>query len=364
MRLPNPCSAGVALLLCVATAFAWSPTPDAVLHVGQIEAAKAQNPPGHPNPIYIDVDGDTMASAIQILGLPFSDSGNTCEYAHDYNSICPYPTSGSPDVVYRFAPASDVAISVDLCTSLYDTKVYVFQDTVNNTIACNDDWCGTGLPGPWQSQLIHVLLSAGHVYYVVVDGYSSTDCGTYSLSVAEYVGCDIACPSGGFVEGEPNCSAGYVDVSNGGCNSIPPTFGWIPPCSGDGEATFCGTYGGFANGDLDARDTDWYQLDLYQSWTVSWCVTGEYDTFIGIIDGRSGCPAESFDYGASTGPCAEGCLTVHLPLGTWWLFVATSNFGTSAGACGGDYVARLSYYPCNDLALEPSSWGRIKSIYR
>jgi len=45
-----------------------------------------------------------------------------------------YPTllqTGAPDVVYSFTPPADMAVDISTCGSLYDTKVYVFEDPDN-----------------------------------------------------------------------------------------------------------------------------------------------------------------------------------------------------------------------------------------
>ena len=44
--------------------------------------------------------------------------------------------------------------------------------------------------------------------------------------------------------------------------------------------------------------------------------------------------------------------------------MSTLGFGPSAGECGGNYVASLYGYYWIDLALEPSTWGRVKGFYR
>jgi hypothetical protein len=333
-----------------------------VLHADQVIAEKAaQSHPVHGDPIHINVGGDTVASALPIAGIPFSDSGNTCDFADDYNSACPYPATGGRDVVYRYSPAANVAVNVELCASLYDTKLYVFQDVVNNVIACNDDFCGTS---GWRSQLANVALLAGHTYYIVVDGYSASDCGLYYLNVSAYSPCAVTCPPRSLFEGEPECHDGYYDSYNGGCNSVPPTFTPLP-CS-DQPETVCGTYGGYFYNGLSYRDTDWYEITIPAGETraVSWTVRGETDTLVGIIDGNAGCPVTSF-YNFTFGPaCTNLTVTSTLSGGTWWMWVGTLNYGTVAGPCGQHYVATLAGASCPPVAVEPATWGQIKNMYK
>ncbi|GAF88202.1 unnamed protein product, partial [marine sediment metagenome] len=121
--------------------------------------------------------------ATVIGALPYSDTGETCSFADDYDEICPWVTPGSPDVVYSYTPASNIAIDISLCNSAYDTKVYVYDGGCPGTlVACNDDACG----GSYRSQLSGVGLTAGNTYYIIVDGYGA-DCGDYTIDVTEAV---------------------------------------------------------------------------------------------------------------------------------------------------------------------------------
>ena len=52
------------------------------------------------------------------------------------------PTQGSPDVVYAYTPKSDVAVEVSTCGSLFDTRLYVFDDPANPQV-------GTGNAMGW-----------------------------------------------------------------------------------------------------------------------------------------------------------------------------------------------------------------------
>jgi hypothetical protein len=127
--------------------------------------------------------GENCASAIPIPSLPYSTTGNTCAFLDDYDETCPYSGGTAPDVVYSYAPASNQAINIVLCNSLYDTKVFVYEDACasGTAIACNDDACGSDT---YKSQILGLSLSAGHTYYIVVDGYG-TSCGDYDLNVTE-----------------------------------------------------------------------------------------------------------------------------------------------------------------------------------
>ena len=361
LRIGSAIRAGACLLLCCTSAYALAPTTSNQIDLGAIEAEKlALNVPGIPSPIYVNVGGDVIPGT-PIGGLPYADGGNTCQFAHNYNAVCPYTNDGAPDVVYNFTPASDMFIEVDLCGAPYDSKVYVM--TADQSVLCCNDDAGCG-PNGFSSLIESCQLTAGTTYYIVVDGWSSVDCGSYNLIVSGSDPCNVQCLPGSVLEQEPVCGDNYSDHYNGGCNSQPPVFVEIP-CDplGDGQ-TICGEYGGFTYSGLSYRDTDWYVVNLQSATAVSWCVRGEYDTLLGIIDGNQGCPGLSFyDYTIGE-PCIEACLAANLPAGTWWFFVATNGFGPTAGACGGDYNATLTGDECPPVSVEMSSWGNIKSLYR
>ncbi len=83
--------------------------------------------------------GDDMSAPFVIPSLPFSGSGNSCEYLNDYDVACPYPESTAPDVVYAYVATADLVVNVDLCESTYDTKVYIFENVEGNVVCCNSD---------------------------------------------------------------------------------------------------------------------------------------------------------------------------------------------------------------------------------
>jgi hypothetical protein len=171
----------------------------------------------------------------------------------------------------------------------------------------------------------------------------------------------VSCPPGSIAENEPVCGTNYVDTTNGGCNSTPPVFSNLA-CTP--AISVCGQYGGFTFNGLDYRDTDWYQLSLPAASNLTFCVEGELGTLMGVIDGNLGCPVAAFLQSLVIGDCDPGCINIALNAGTWWFFVATSNFGVGAGACGSDYTFTIDGADCPPISVEPASWGTIKDMYR
>ena len=72
-------------------------------------------PENIPNPVR--QGGDTIADALIIPAVPYNDSGTTVGYTDDYDEVCPYTGSISPDVVYKYVPASAQIVNIDLCNS-------------------------------------------------------------------------------------------------------------------------------------------------------------------------------------------------------------------------------------------------------
>jgi hypothetical protein len=253
-----------------------------------------------------------------------------------------------------------MCVTISLCDSDYDTKVYVYEDewTPGVPIACNDDYSCTVL---YRSQLDEVYMIPGHTYYVVVDGYGG-QCGDYVLEMFEVMcsgPCDIVCV--GTPEGEPTCYDGYSDQYNGGCSSF--SFSSIP--AGLSPNTFCGESGVFAYGGLTYRDTDWYLIYPCGGVPITITVEAEFGALFGFIDFREGCESYEFYSYAFADECEPASLTEYLPLGQFVVFVAPDDW-LPEYECGSEYSLTIDGYTehCDPTPAEVTSWGRVKSLYR
>jgi hypothetical protein len=159
----------------------------------------APPPPAPPDPNVVTQGGDTCAAATAIPSLPYSDAGTTTGYTNDYDAVCPYTGSTSPDVVYSFTPAANMSVNVTLCTATtnYDTKLYVYAGTCGSgEVACNDDACSSPLSS-YVSRLDGVALTGGTTYYFVVDGYGGA-AGNYTIEFTEAApAAPTTCPTTG-----------------------------------------------------------------------------------------------------------------------------------------------------------------------
>ena len=318
-------------------------------------------PPVTPPPVKSpDQGGDTIATATVIAALPYDDTGTTAGYANDYDEVCPYTGSTSPDVVYKYSPTSDMLVDIFTCNSGYDTKVYVYENTYTPGLpyACNDD---SGLcSGPsYRSYIAQLPVYEGNTYYIVVDGYGGAS-GAYEFHVHEYLPPPPCypefCPTYALVEGEPVCYANYTDAYNGGCNSEPDIFQPIAF-----PQTICGTSGVYMFGTDTYRDTDWYQFHLDATTNVKFCVCAQFTPLFGFLNASLGCSAPAFITYTTGIANTDVCLSYTLVAGDYWAFVAPSAWDLSF-ACGVKYRATL--WDENYTPVEDATWGTLKALYR
>jgi hypothetical protein len=252
-------------------------------------------------------------------------------------------------------------LRIDLCASTYDTKVFVYDFEAGygfgHPIACNDD-AGCGITG-YQSR-IEMFTQAGRTYYIVVDGYSG-DCGDYSLDIYEVIGGNVECPDGALVEFEPDCYDDFVDIYDGGCNSTPPVFAWLPG-TGHGEPfDVCGTSGTYLFQGSAYRDTDWYQLDVWQENQITFQCVAEFPLQIYMIDGSHGCESLQVLDSATADAYVTASLTWPFAPGTYWFWVGPYAFVDVP--CGSLYVMTISGYTSGCSPAETTTWGSLKQAF-
>jgi hypothetical protein len=140
---------------------------------------------------------------------------------------------------------------------------------------------------------------------------------------------------------DPDCGLDAVDDDpDGGCNNT--SEGFFPiTCT----SQVCGTFAW----DGTTRDTDWFELDLTGAGgntEVTMSVVAERNVTFGFIQGPGdGVCANitGFISPAATGtPCVAESVSICLPPGTWWFFVAPTISDNPAAFLCGD--ADTSYY--------------------
>lgn len=307
--------------------------------------------------------GETIETAPPIPFLPYCDTGNTCDNINDYDEVCPYTGSTSPDVVYKYMATFDGCISISLCNSYYDTKVYVYEDawTPGNPVACNDDnFDCVNPPVSYTSWIPECPVYTGHDYYIVVDGYGGA-CGDYVIEIDQVTctpPCNIDCV--GNDEGEPDCYDGYVDMYNAGCGSDPESWQLLP--TSPVPYTICGTSGNYD--DNYNRDTDWFLMYPCGGVPITLTVEAEFLVLFGFVDMRSGCAGAALYSYAYAGECEIVQLTEYLPMGQFAVWISTS--GWLNVPCGKEYSLTVEGYDvhCDPTAVEDVSWGLLKGLYK
>ncbi len=289
--------------------------------------------------------GADPASAVAIPALPFTDTGDTTGGTDDWDEVCPYTGSTSPDHWYSYTPATDALISIDLCPSGFDTKTYILDSNFVD-IACDDDGCPKGGGPAFRSLLTDAQLIGGGTYYIVIDGWSG-DAGFYDLTITvDPPQCEVI-ECAGTPEGEPCDDSGAPDTVNGGCNNTPAVFGSV-----DCGETICGTTWGVGGN----RDIDWYEVNLVVPDFVTQTVLAESALRIVALTGISNgvCGSVGFSQGLTLVACIEGSLTeCYQELGTTYFVVGNSDWDTlpcGSEHPGNDYVMTIT---CGDAPPIP-----------
>jgi len=285
--------------------------------------------------------GDTIDAAVAIT-VPGNFTGTTVGFADNYDEVCPYTDSTSPDVVYTFVPGVDASLDLDMLGSAYDTKLYMYDGDLN-LIACNDDF-----HPDYTSKLDNVVVMAGVTYYVVVDGYGENS-GDYILDITAFDPCHIDCPAGATLEGEPPLVSGYIDEWNSGCgNDGPPIFQTIT------NSIFYGVSGWYDS----SRDTDWFVYTIPDYGLLE--VTGDAEAATFLFElGPQNCDDVEVIQDITVGPCAEGTLTITGPAGSdVWIWVGPSSYGE--GVVEEYHYVLLSN---NISAVEDHSLSSVKALF-
>jgi hypothetical protein len=244
---------------------------------------------------------------------PYSTLGNTCGAGNN----C--PLRASEEQIYEVHIPSAGMWAFALQGTTWTPSLYLGNCPCLGDIASSNG-------------SIQANLGAG-VYYLTIEGFGSTDCGSYGLRIAP---CSFECPPAGIPENEPPCGPDYGDGYNGGCSWTPPHFERI----GCG-ATICGKSGTYLYGTDYLRDTDWFEYVAKDTRIYTWTVRADFPVLIFVFDGTYGCD-QAAQIGLAYGPaCIDASVTTAmLPAGTYWFVVTPNTFNDIP--CESDYVATLT----------------------
>lgn len=300
------------------------------------------------------------AGDAQIKALPFNDTGDTSDNVDNRNVTgvfdCPFMQGGGKDVFYSIVSLTDIEVTISLCGSDFDTRLYVLDATLI-PIACNDDECRDTEGHPTlRSELDCVALAAGEQYFIGVDGFDANESGPYVISVTQ---CEpvppFMCPKGSSDEGE-TCVVGQPDTFNVGCSDPKTTPVFSPIACGE---TICGTsWADTVGGGL--RDVDWYQIETDEPATLT--LEGQFSYDGGILgfvqmnfgsEGSGMCDEILGLTPSDTGAAGE-MLSITTPLlqpGIHWFFVAPDLSADITCDKANEYWIRLLCQPERDCPL-------------
>jgi len=311
-------------------------------------------------PDYVNPDvrqgGDTIDDATAIAAIPYDNVGTTSGYFDDYDEVCPYSISTSPDVVYTFTPAGDIEVNIDLLGSTYDTKLYVY-DADPNLVACNDDFYSD-----YVSKLEYVPLNAGMQYYIIIDGYGG-DYGDYVMAITEVEPCIFECPPESFPEGEPDLVDGYVDEYNNGCQG-PGPFVLQNLNFGPSFLNFCGVAGWYTSQGSNFRDYDWFEAVVGENGFIEITADAASRTNVFELDIPEDCNA-SVIQNILVGPCSPSTMIITgAPGSVVFPYVSSANFSNPGDVEGNMYDYVLTLDGLAGSATESSTWSQVKGLYR
>lgn len=180
--------------------------------------------------------GDDQFTAVPITSMPFVDDGSNGSSTNAFDYSCPgVPAEfDGKDQWYAIVATAAMDVRITTCSPVtdFDTKLYVFRDSIewDAVVACDDDSCDSQAQ-PYLAEIASVSLEAGHTYFVVVDAYSQSDEGTFRLTVESAGVVEPACP--GDVNGSRSVDVDDLnEVLSAWQMSLPAGVG--PELTGDG----------------------------------------------------------------------------------------------------------------------------------
>ena len=309
------------------------------------------------------IGGDTFATALPITSTPFTGTGSTVGYANDYDEFCGTGLGSAPDVVYAFTPPATGYYRFDLCGSLYDTKLNLY-DVNAVLLACNDDFDIEAQEGElcyMNARIADFPCTAGVTYYIVIDGYDSA-AGDYTLTVSAWTHCDVVLPGDAVSEAEPALAIDQVDAHNCGCGCDGEPVFQAMTANPSGEVILALVQGWRQAG---FRDFDTYRFTAGPSGTVHVEFTSEVQAAIRVL-GNTDCEAPVDLEWARIGACGSAVLNAAVTPGADFLIkVEPVQYMSPWGTHPAAYEALLSVSGLSaGLPVEDTSWGRLKGMYR
>lgn len=157
--------------------------------------------------------------------------GCTIGATSDGSASCA-PTTGSPDVWYKFVPSGCGTVRFDTVGSSFDAVLSIHSGCpgAGTVLACDDDSAGS------QQARIDYIVTSGTPYYVRVAGYAGAS-GLFTLNIAEIPPVNDVCASATVVGGGSFVGTTCRGTADGAstCGAAGPDawYAYTAPCSGN-----------------------------------------------------------------------------------------------------------------------------------
>ena len=161
-------------------------------------------------------------------GGTITQSGSTVGYTNVYGN-------GSPDYVYCVYISGATTLTVNTCGCGWDSYLHVLNAS-DTRLGYDDDACGGN-----SSQISGLSIPSAGYYFIVVDGYSSSNSGSYTLSISS-------------TGGSTTLTGGTISI---GSNSI---------CTGSSPGTITNSVS--PSGGTGSYTYQWYQSADNSNWAV------------------------------------------------------------------------------------------------
>ncbi|MFT7624909.1 MAG: hypothetical protein ACI9WU_004100, partial [Myxococcota bacterium] len=193
--------------------------------------------------------GDVCAAALPVVSLPFVGSLDTTGFANGYTSpsSCPGISSSqggaAPDVVYVYTAPTSGQLNVVLEPS-FDAVLTIATDCSDLQNTCLGSSDGVG------DETLDLDVQAGVTYFVIIDGYSASADGTFTLSMDEAHEATCGNQADDDLDGltdcdDPDCADSLICSGGGDTCELPvevdPTA--LPFVSAGDTSEFSGNYG-------------------------------------------------------------------------------------------------------------------------
>jgi hypothetical protein len=213
-------------------------------------------------------EGGDLGTSTGLAVATGTNAGFTNDYDSTAGNCSSYGTSGE-DVAYAWEAANDGCYTFDLFDSDYDTSLAILDSCAGSEIACDGDSNDSDDGYSGYTSVLEYSFSAGDQAIIVIDGYSSSATGNYSLDITNNTptsDIDLGSATGSAVGSADNTGYGDSDLSN--ASSCMDSAN-----AGAEDVIF----------QWEVPSDDCYSVDTENS---------DYDTVLTVVDGNNLCGGE------------------------------------------------------------------------